>query len=425
MRKVSNPSEFHPASLKALDRDCVKSPSMTFWLAKSQKIVHAVFMKTTTRSTNSVQCWLRRSLLLFLSFVIGSLTVPPNLQAVSPPLAPDTALPGGNTADGQNALAGITTGIYNSAFGIFSLLSATTANFNTGVGAGTLLLNDADQNTAVGAGALLTNTGSHNTAVGAFGLFNNDNGASNSAVGSEALMSNTTGDRNTANGFQALVSNTTGAFNTASGVEALSFNTTGNFNTALGVAAGSNITTANNVTCIGGAGSDVSDTTWISNVYGVTTVSGTTLPVLVSDSGQLGTAPSSRRFKKEIKSMDKASESILALKPVTFHYKRDQSHTPQFGLIAEEVAEVNPDMVVRDENGEIYSVRYEAVNAMLLNEFIKEHKAFVSQQHTVAQQQATITRLEKQIEALTAGLQKVSAQLDLSRTAPQTALNNR
>jgi hypothetical protein len=122
--------------------------------------------------------------------------------------------------------------------------------------------------------------------------------------------------------------------------------------------------------------------------------------------------------------MEKASETILALKPVTFRYKSDSKRTPQFGLIAEEVAEINPDLVTRDRNGEIYSVRYEAVNAMLLNEFLKEHKAFVEDQGKVREQGATIARLEKQIEVLTAGLQKVSAQLELNKRAPKVAENN-
>jgi len=155
---------------------------------------------------------------------------------------------------------------------------------------------------------------------------------------------------------------------------------------------------------------NVSNTTWIGNVYGTTTVSGITLPVIVSGDGQMGTTSSSRRFKKEIKPMDQTSEAILALKPVTFHYKTDSKDTPQFGLIAEEVAEVNPDLVVRDENGQIYTVRYDAVNAMLLNEFLKEHRK--------------VEQLQKQVDALTAGLQKVSAQLELNKSAPQTVLNN-
>jgi hypothetical protein len=176
--------------------------------------------------------------------------------------------------------------------------------------------------------------------------------------------------------------------------------------------------TASGVTCIGANvnGEDVDNTTWIANVYGVTTQSGTTAPVVVSDDGQLGTAPSSERFKKDIATMEKSSEAILLLRPVTFHYKTDIKDTPQFGLIAEEVAKVNPALVLPDKEGNPYTVRYDAVNAMLLNEFLKEHK-------TVQEQGAIIARQQKQIQALTAGLQKVSAQLELSKTAPQTAKN--
>jgi len=163
----------------------------------------------------------------------------------------------------------------------------------------------------------------------------------------------------------------------------------------------------------------------------IVAISGTAVvgdTVVVDGNGQLGTVASAARFKKEIKPMDKASEAVLALKPVTFHYKSDRTETPRFGLIAEEVAKVNQDLVIRDRNGEIYSVRYEAVNAMLLNEFLKEHKKVEQLQATVAQQQkdfqATVGRQQKQIEALTAGLQKVSAQLEVSKSAPQTVLND-
>src|SRR5262249_21022866 len=145
---------------------------------------------------------------------------------------------------------------------------------------------------------------------------------------------------------------------------------------------------------------------------------------------RLGTQPpaSARKFKEEIKAMEKSSEGILKLKPVTFRYKNDEERTPQFGLIAEEVANVNPDLVVRDENGEIYTVRYEAVNAMLLNEFLKEHHKNEEQEATIAQLkkdlQSNAAQQKKQIDALTAGLQKVSAQLELNKVAPQTVVNN-
>src|SRR5207244_5560505 len=184
--------------------------------------------------------------------------------------------------------------------------------------------------------------------------------------------------------------------------------------------------------------------TFIAGIRGVTTVNAA-IPVLIDTLGQLGTASSSRRFKHEIKPMDKASEAILALKPVTFHYKSDKKSTPQFGLIAEEVAEVNPDLVVRDEKGEIYTVRYDAVNAMLLNEFLKEHRAFLKEERKVEAQEATITQLkqdfqskladqQRQIKALTSGLEKVNNQLaaassshgglELNKPAPQIVSSN-
>jgi hypothetical protein len=195
------------------------------------------------------------------------------------------------------------------------------------------------------------------------------------------------------------------------GERALLNNTMGSFNTALGALAGTNVVTANNVVCINSRGGDVLGSTWIGNIFGTATQNPIVAPVVVSADGQLGTAPSSERFKKDIATMEKASEAILSLRPVTFHYKTDSKATAQFGLIAEEVAKVNPSLVVLDKEGKPYTVRYDAVNAMLLNEFLKEHMAFVSQQQTVEQQQATITRLEKQIEALTAGLERVNAQL--------------
>ena len=180
---------------------------------------------------------------------------------------------------------------------------------------------------------------------------------------------------------------------------------------------------------------DVQTAAFIAGVRGRTTKNANAIPVVIDSAGQLGTVSSSRRFKNEIKPMDKASEAILALKPVTFHYKSDNTGTPQFGLIAEEVANMNPDLVVRDENGEIYTVRYDAVNAMLLNEFLKEHRKVEQQEATivglksmVAQQQrdfqTTIAQQQKQIEALTAGLQKVSAELELNKPVPEAVANN-
>jgi hypothetical protein len=197
----------------------------------------------------------------------------------------------------------------------------------------------------------------------------------------------------------------------------------------LGFGAGEALTTGSNNIDIGNAGVEAEADTIRIGRQGIQTatfiagISGTPLgagvAVRVNGSGQLGTVPSSARFKQNIKPMDKVSEAIHALKPVTFHYKQelDPERIPQFGLVAEDVEKVNPDLVVRDGEGKVYAVRYEQINAMLLNEFLKEHRKN-------EQQEATIARLQKQIDALTEGLQKVSAQIELSKPAPQTVQNN-
>jgi hypothetical protein len=468
--------------------------------------------------------------ILALACIIGLV---PRTQAVSP--APDGGYPGGNTAEGLNALLSLTTGTYNTAVGVFSLESNTTGKFNTAVGAGTLLENTAgDQNTATGAGALLSNTtGAFNTANGTFALFSNTTGdgntgtgyealfnnyaSSNTAMGYEALLSNrggsdnsalgwaslasnidssqntavgsqalqsNTADSNTAVGFQALQSNTEGsentavgaqalqrnqdgtgntatgyesllfntsAFNTANGYEALMNTTTGQGNTAIGVQALFNNITGDGNIAIGptaggnlynssgnieignlGVAGDSETTrigtsqtkTFIAGIRDVTTGNADAIPVLIDSNGQLGTASSSRRFKKEIQPMDKASESILALKPVTFQYKSDKTSTLQFGLIAEEVEKVNPDLVVRDAQGRIYTVRYDAVNAMLLNEFLKEHRKNEEQEATIGQLKAGMAALTAMVKEQAAQIQKVSAQLSTSKPAPQVAENN-
>ena len=370
-----------------------------------------------------------------------------------------------NTANGAFALFGNTTGNNNNAFGFEALFSNTTGPFNNAFGDGALSANTTgDRNTAMGEGAMLANTtGSQNTAIGVSTLRNNTTGVGNIAIGqdacsqsqggqantgvgwsalvhnagnfntangADALFNNNVGNNNTANGFNALANNTTGADNMASGAYALDNNTTGSGNTTLGVFAGSNVTTASNVICIGDevSGANVSNSCFIGNIRGVTTENSDAIPVVIDSAGQLGTMSSSRRFKKEIKPMEKASEAILALKPVTFRYKNYKNSPLQFGLIAEEVAEVNHDLVVRDENGEIYTVRYDQINAMLLNEFLKEHRKVEEQEATIAQLrndlQVNVTRQQKQIEALTAGLQKVSAELELSKPALHPIVNN-
>jgi len=393
----------------------------------------------------------RNIILTTILFALGSFALPQMTQAVSP--APDGGYAGGNTAEGTNALLSRSTGTYNTAIGIYSLLSLTDSSFCTGVGAGALLANTSGRNTATGAGALLSNiAGTNNTANGTFALFSSTAGNDNTAIGDEALLVannadgntavgsfalgvNTSGSLNTVIGAAAAITNTTGSSNTAVGLNALfsnngdsntavgrgalGANTTGNNNVALGFGAGSGVTTANNVICIGTnvAGNDVNDSCYIGNIFGDT--SGGGIAVLVNTNGRLGTMTSSRRFKDDIKLMDQASETLFALKPVTFRYKKeiDPARTSQFGLVAEEVEKVNPDLIVRDKEGKPYSVRYEQVNAMLLNEFLKEHN--------------TVQELRKELAALTATvrdqaaqIEKVSARLEVSKPAAKVVLNN-
>ena len=334
----------------------------------------------------------------------------------------------GNTATGAAALLNNTSGSGNTANGVYALNHNISGGGNTAVGYQALVNNTANSDTAVGNDALVSNTsGSDNTAIGAGALAGNTSSDGNTAIGSGALASGggSSSSFNTAIGYQALFNSTDGFFNVAIGFHALFNQTLAVDNIALGANAGSNVVTADNVICIGTAvsGANVGNTCFIGNIFGVTT-GGVGSPVLVDSSGQLGTMSSSRRFKKEIKPMEQASEAILSLNPVTFHYKNDGRATPQFGLIAEEVAEIDPDLVVRDVDGEIYTVRYEAVNAMLLNEFLKEHRKVEELKFAQEKQQAMIAQQQKQIEALTAGLQQVSAQVEMSRPAPQTVLNS-
>jgi hypothetical protein len=429
---------------------------------------------------------LRRGLVL-IPFVLVCLAFSPapNAFGVSP--APDGGYVNENTAEGTNALFNLTTGDHNTATGFEALLSNTTGSGNTATGHNTLQSNTTGyHNTATGGGALASNTtGFENTASGRHALQSNTTGNSNTADGEEALFSNTTGSNNTVNGFEALFSNTTGSNNTADGFEVLASNTTGNASTAYGFRALFNNTTGKFDTATGpnallsnttgnsntanGVNALFSNTTGNGNIalgfqagFNLTTGSNnidiydpglageantirigtvgtqtatfiagidgaavTGAAVVVSSSGQLGVAPSSERFKEAIKPMDKTSEAILALKPVTFRYKHelDPKSIPQFGLVAEEVEKVNPDLAARDADGKVYTVRYEAVNAMLLNEFLKEHRTVQEQGATIAQQQKEIAALAAQLKEQTALIRKVSDRLELS-TAPQMVRNN-
>ena len=257
---------------------------------------------------------------------------------------------------------------------------------NTFLGEDALLNNTGLYNTAIGWNALYSNSaGIRNTAIGMQALLYNTTGNNNTASGLNALLHNTTGNSNTANGIFALLSNTTGHDNTAIGSNALYNNTTGVFNIALGANAGFNLSTGgSNIDIFNRGVAGESNTirigkpethtaTFIAGINGATVPSG--VGVIIDSSGHLGTTTSSARFKEAIKPMDKASEAILALKPVAFRYKKelDPDGIPQFGLVAEDVAKVDPALVARDDQGKPYTVRYEAVNAMLLNEFLKEH----------------------------------------------------
>jgi trimeric autotransporter adhesin len=409
----------------------------------------------------------------------------PNAQGVVPP--PDGGYPNFTTAEGANALRNLTNGAANTGAGWYSLFTNSSGSYNTAVGAATLLFNNADANTAIGTAALLFNTGgANNTAVGTAALVNNVIGVDNTAIGYQALSNNNeggvnnTGSWNTATGSQALYSNTDGRFNCgfgyqalfsndigeennafgfralrnsansfansgfgsnallsdvdgqencAFGSSALASNVHGDRNTAIGTSAGGTIDGDGNV-CIGAfvqGEAGVNDTTYIRNVNTLVQpiAMGTDgVTVRLSD-GRIGHGVSSRRYKQDIKPMGNASEALYALKPVTFHYNQeiDPTQTLDFGLIAEEVAEVNPELAVRDGEGKISNYRRDAINAMLLNEFLKAHRKMEEQASQIEQQAATITHLSKEIETIVAHskdqdlqIQRVSDQVQINRS---------
>ena len=341
-------------------------------------------------------------------------------QAVSP--APDGCYPNLTTAEGCEALNSLTSGAANTALGWRSLFSTTDGSFNTGVGVGSLVLNNGTSNTAVGAAALLLNsTGSNNTAVGSGTLLNNTTDR-NTAVGANALGADNSGTDNCAVGFEALTLDTTGGANTAVGRGALDQNVTGNFNTAIGKDAGGLATGSGNVyighLVAGVAGEN--NHTYIRNIEG-TSVNGVGSDIVTINltTGLLGHASSSRRYKEDIKPMEQTSEALYRLHPVTFRYKKeiDRTQSTAFGLIAEEVAKVNPNLIACNSQGQPESVHYEMVNAMLLNEFLKEHQ-------TVQELKATVVQQQKEMEALTAQIQKVSAQIQVNKPAPKLTAND-
>ena len=447
-------------------------------------------MKTLITSQNSlltILCSRFTSILVALTLGAFALASAPTAFGVVP--APDGGYPGGNTAEGDNALFSLTTGANNTAIGQGALFSNTTGSNNTANGVDALADNTTGsfntangfvalfhnttgiENTANGLSALQENTtgsfntangvdalsgntigsvntadgflalfanttGNFNTANGAAALQNNTTGSNNTAAGTQALSKNITGSNNTADGVNALFGNTTGNNNTASGEAALFRNTTGSSNIAVGVNAGSNLTTGNNNIHIGNVGvageantirvgmQGTQTRTFIAGISGVA-VAGSA--VVANANGQLGIAASSERFKDEIKPMDKASEAILALQPVTFHYKKeiDPTRTSQFGLVAEDVEKVNPALVMRDEQGKPYGVRYDKVNAMLLNEFLKEHRRVEKQSREILEQQTTITELKKGMATVVAQLKEQSAQIQKVNAQLATASPSR
>ncbi len=371
--------------------------------------------------------------LTLLSLALSLFLTATNARAVTPP--PDGGYPNNNTAEGEDALFRLTLGVGNTAVGYrslnyntigggntgigqLSLFSNRVGNNNTALGSAALFSNLANGNTALGANALVSNTtGVQNTASGFASLESNTTGFFNTASGSSAMLQNQTGYNNVASGYAALQGNISGDNNTALGTNALGLNTTGDNNIGIGAGGGIKLTNGNNNIIIfdqGAPGDNntirigqqgLQQTTYLAGVSGTTVAGG--VGVVIDTKGRLGTVTSSARYKDGIKAMDKSSESLLSLKPVTFRYKKtlDPNGIPQYGLVAEQVAEVDPNLVARDATGKPYTVRYEAVNAMLLNEFLKEHRR-------VGQLEATVASLESAVKAQAAQLQKVNTRLD-------------
>jgi Chaperone of endosialidase len=417
-------------------------PKQKITAAEKQKEIEALAANLKERTMNPLTQSKNTTILpVLIALTLACFGLSPQARAV----CQEGCLTNENTVLGDDALLN-NTGFFNTAIGFNALFENTTGNSNTATGYSALGSNTTGAlNTAEGTAALFRNTtGAENTAIGSQTLLFNTTGGNNTATGSLALLNNTTGNSNTANGRSALVRNTTGNSNTATGFGALSNNTTGSNNIALGLNAGTNLTTGRQNIYIGNAGRSGGESrtirigtvgtqtaTFIAGISGVTVPGG--VGVIVGNSGRLGTVASSARFKEAIKPMDKASEAILALKPVTFRYKQelDPDGISQFGLVAEDVEKVNPDLVARDEQGKPYTVRYEAVNAMLLNEFLKEHRKNEEQEATITELKSTVAQQQKELQTVTvrleqqaAQIQKVSAKVELTKPAPQMVVND-
>ena len=349
------------------------------------------------------RCWGNVVVLTGLILMLGgapSWGAPPNN---------DVSDAAGNTAGGTGALFSNTTGSFNTADGFDALVSNTTGTLNT----------------ASGAFALFSNTtGGFNTASGVDALFSNSTGGFNTASGVFTLFSNTTGGFNTASGFEALFSNTTGGSNTAVGFNALLFNRTGTNNIAVGVGAGGTLTNGSHNIYLGNSRAvatesntmrlgEIQTQTFIAGIVGVP-VSGSA--VLISNTGQVGIQASSRRYKRDIQPMGTHSRGLHQLRPVIFRYKQDAQDERQYGLIAEEVAKVYPELVTRGATGEVEAVRYHEVIPMLLNEVQHQQRQLATQAQELATQKAQNARLRAAVvqqqerdAALAARLERLEA----------------
>ncbi len=346
----------------------------------------------------------------------------------------------GNTGLGREALMSSTSGFYNTGVGHEALRSSTVSARNTAVGFQAMRANATGvKNVAVGTGAMASNLhGYRNVAVGYYAMASSPDGSWNTAIGENTLVFNTVGFQNTAVGAKAMRQNTVGYMNTAQGYRALQYNTTGDHNTAIGHQALRNNSTGNNNIAVGnlagyelnggysnnivighqGTGSDLNTMrigtagthtrAFIAGIRGVTTGVADAIPVLVDSAGQLGTVSSSRRFKKEIADMGDRTERLLELRPVVFRYKQEQTlesgELPlEYGLIAEEVAEIFPDLVVYDEEGEPFTVRYHILSSMLLNELKKMNERLEAQSERLHGLEERLGSVESPTTAARAG----------------------
>jgi hypothetical protein len=324
----------------------------------------------------------------------------------------------------------------NMALGQGAMGSNVSGNRNVAMGAQALAANvSQSDNVAVGFQALASNTNSRNVAIGAAAMTSNTSNSFSVAVGFQALSSLTAaGTGSTAVGFQALLNATSATGdNTAFGDTAGDAVTSGAHNIIIGGFASGNgggISTASNTISIGSFAANVSNACYIGRIRGVVPPAGSHFVGVAANGQIVDLSASSRRFKKDIAPIDKISEGILALKPVRYHFKNDDSNYPQFGLIAEDVAEVNPDWITHDSQGEIDGVRYEMIPILLLNEFLKEHKKVEEQHASIADLKSTVALQQKEMQVLTAQLkeqaaqiQRVSAQLEVNKAAPRTVAN--